>query len=143
MQILVSSQSWSWKLKANCNFFSIYLWYEENRPLWKLPPCENCPPEFFYRENFSLGKLSPMKSLPAYTSYKWKKKQHYKNFCLEESCAIQHPYENNQRPLWYTDDFTENSALGYFLYRVKKIKKSNESPSGIYLQVVQVKKNWN
>ena len=27
----------------------------------------------------------------------------------------------------YTDDFTENTGLRYFLYRVKKIQKSNES----------------
>ena len=56
-----------------------------------------------------------------------KEKQNCKNFCLEESCAIQHPYQNNQCPLSYTNDFTENTGLRYFLYRVKKIQKPNES----------------
>ena len=52
------------------------------------------------------------------------KKQNYKIFCLEETCAIQ---QNNKRPFWYTDDLTENTALRSFLDRVKKIQKSNES----------------
>ena len=85
---------------------------QENCPLWKFPPLENYP------------LWNP---LPTYKSYKWKKKQNYKIFCLEESCAIQHLYENNQGPLWYTDDLTENTGLRYFLYRKKKIKKSTKS----------------
>ena len=100
----------------------------------KAPPCENYPPPRI----FPPRKLAPVKIpswenypqsnlLSTYKSYKWKKKQNYKIFCLEESCAIQHPYQNNQGPLWYTDDFTENTGLRYFLYRVKKIQKSNES----------------
>ena len=85
---------------------------QENCPLWKFPPLENYP------------LWNP---LPTYKSYKWKKKQNYKIFCLEESCAIQHPYENNQGPLWYTDDLTENTGFRYFLYRIKKIQKLTES----------------
>ena len=96
-------------------------------PPMKAPPCENYP------KNFSPRKISPWENysqsnpLPTYKSYKWKKKQNYKIFCLEESCAIQHPYQNNQGPLWYTNNLTENTGLRYFLYRMKKIQKSNES----------------
>ena len=96
-------------------------------PLWKLPPVKIAP------QNFSPEKIAPWENypqwnpLPIYKSYKWKKKQNYKIFCLEESCAIQHPYQNNQGPLWYTDDLTENTGLRYFLYRMKKIQISNES----------------
>ena len=56
-----------------------------------------------------------------------KKKQNSKIFCLEESRAIQCPYQNNQGPFWYTNDLTENTGLRYFLYRMKKIQKSSES----------------
>ena len=45
----------------------------------------------------------------------------------EESRAIQYPYQNNQGPLWYPDDLTEDTGLRYFLYRMKKIQKSTES----------------
>ena len=102
----------------------------------KAPPCENYPQKFSPEkiapcENpLPLGKLPPMKSLPTYKSYKWKKKENYKIFCLEENSAIQHPYQNNQGPLWYIDDFTENTGLKYFIYRVKKIQKSNERENG-------------
>ena len=104
----------------------------EYSPLWKLPPVK------ITSQNFPQRKLPPRKILPSwenypqsnplptYKSYKWKKKQNYKILCLEESCAIQHPYQTNQSPLWYTDDFTENTRPRYFLYRVKKIQKSNE-----------------
>ena len=90
----------------------------------KIARCENYPPppEFSPWENYPQSNL-----LSTYKSYKWKKKQNYKIFCLEESCAIQHPYQNNQRPLWYTDDFTENTALRYFLYRVKKIQNRTKA----------------
>ena len=103
------------------------LW-NESPPLWKFRP-RNFPPR-----KLPPGKIStPWENypqwnpLPTYKSYKWKKKQNYKIFCLEESCAIQHPYQNNQRPLWYTDDFTENTGLKCFLYRVTRIQKLNES----------------
>ena len=78
----------------------------------KISPCENYP------------QWNP---LPTCKPYKWKKKQNYKMFCIEESCATQYPYQNNQGPLWYTDDLTENTGLWYFLYRMKKIQKSTES----------------
>ena len=48
-------------------------------------------------------------------------------FCLEESCATQQPYQNNQGTLWWSDDLTENPGLRYFLYSMKKIRKPNES----------------
>ena len=91
-------------------------------PLWKLLPVKITPLKFALWENYPQWN-----TLPTYKSHKWKKKQNYKVFSLEESCAIQHPYQNNQGPLWYTDDLTENSGLRYFLYRMKKIQKSNES----------------
>ena len=101
-------------------------WYQEN-----CPP-ENRPPEICPQENCPPRKLPPMNippwnPLPTYKSHKWKKKQNYKIFCLEGSCATQHPYQNNQDPLWYTEDLRENTGLRYFLYRMKKIRKSNES----------------
>ena len=128
------SISWNTNLTSisQCTFR-----YQENCPLENCPPenyphqkispyesspCENCPPEYLPRENYP--QWNP---LSTYKSYKWMKKQNYKIFCLEETCAIQHPYQNNKRPFWYTDDLTENTALRYFLDRVKKIQKSNES----------------
>ena len=84
-------------------------------------------------QNFYPRKIAPWENypqwnpLPTYKSYKWKKKQNYKIFCLEESCATQYPYQNNQGPLSYTNDLTENTGLRYFLYRMKKIQKSTES----------------
>ena len=56
-----------------------------------------------------------------------KEKANYNSFCLEESCAVQHPCQKNQGPLWYTDDLTENTGLRYFFYKMKKKQKSNES----------------
>ena len=102
-------------------------------PLWIFPPMKT-PPVKISPQNFPPEKIPhPWENypqwnpLPTYKSYKWNKKENDTIFCLEDSCAIQHPHQNNQRPLWYTDDFTENTALRYFLYRVKKIQKSNES----------------
>ena len=90
----------------------IYHWVSGKLPPRKLSPWEKYP------------QWNPP---PTYKSYKWKKKQNYQIFCLEESCAMQHPYQNNQGPLWYTNDLTENTGLRYFLYRMKKIQISNES----------------
>ena len=107
-------------------------------PLWKLPP-RIIPPR-----KFPMGKYPQWNPLLTYKSYKWKKQQNYKIFSLEESCVIQHPYQNNQGPLWYTDGLTENAGLRYFLYRMKKNPKigwKRKSPSGIYLPVAQVKEN--
>ena len=108
------------------NFSQIYnyIWYQENCPPRNLLP-RKMPPVKIHP---LLGKLLPMKSLPTYKSYRWwKKKQNYKFFWLEESCAIQHHYQNSQGPLWYKDDLTENTGLRYFLYRLKKVQKFNES----------------
>ena len=100
---------------------------------WKLPPmkalpCENYPPIIFPPRKLPPVKIPPpwetypqWNALPTYKSHKWKKKQNYKIFFLEESCPIQHPYQNNQGLLWYTHDLTENTGLSYFLYRMKKI----------------------
>ena len=96
----------------------------------KVSPCENYP------EKFAPKKIAPCENpdwenypqwnpIPTYKTYKWKKKQNYKIFC-QESSAIQHPYQNNQGPFWYTNDLTGNTGLRYFLYRMKKFQKSNE-----------------
>ena len=56
----------------------------------------------------------------------------------------ENPYQNNQCPLWCTDDFTENTGLRYFFTEWKKMQKLNESkkwPGDIYLTVVQDKEN--
>ena len=57
----------------------------ENPSLWKLPP-RNLPPRRFLPGKITLNEIPP-----TYKSYKWKKQQNYKIFCLEESSAIQHP----------------------------------------------------
>ena len=90
----------------------------ESSYLRKLPPW-----------NLPSGKITPNKILsPLINHTNERKSKIIKFFSLEESCAIQHPYQNNQGPHWYTDDLTENSGLRYFfLYRMKKIQKSNES----------------
>ena len=86
------------------------------------PPVKITPEKIAPYENYP-----PWNPLPSYNSCKWKKKQNYKIFCIEESFATQHPYQNNQSPLCYTDDLTENTGLRYFLCRMKKIQNSNES----------------
>ena len=69
----------------------------ENTPLWIFPPMKY-PPVKITPQKLAPEKISPWENypqwnpLPTYKSYKWKKKQNYKIFCLEESCAIQHPY---------------------------------------------------
>ena len=84
---------------------------QENCPLWKSPHGEITPNEipspFINHTNERKNKIT-------------------KCVCLEESCAIQYPYQNNQGPFWYIDD-TENTELRYFLYIIKKIQKSTES----------------
>ena len=96
-------------------------------------PWENYPPEICPRENCPLWKFPPWENYfrrnphPTYKSYKWKKKQNCKSFWIKESCATNHPYQNNQGPLWCTHDLTENTGLTYFLYRMKKSQKSNGS----------------
>ena len=105
-------------------------------PFCVLNYSENYPQNFFPKKIVPWENYPQWNALPTYKSYKWKKKQNYKSFCLEESCAIQYPYQNNQGPLWYTDDLTENTGLRYFLYRMKKnpkIDRKRKSPSGIYL----------
>ena len=68
----------------------------ENCPLWIFPPMKARPYEN-YPQKFVPEKISPWENypqwnpLPTYKSYKWKKQQNCKVFCLEESCAIQHP----------------------------------------------------
>ena len=114
------------------------IWVSGKLSLRKLPS-RTLPPMKILRMNIAPYESSPpvkitpwenypqWNPLPTYKSYKWKKKRSYKIFCLEESCAIQHPYQNNQGPLWYTDNLTENTGLRYFLYRLKKVQKFNES----------------
>ena len=85
--------------------------WKEPLPIWTLSPVKITPRTLPPRK-LAPGKITPWENypqwnpFPTYKSYKWKKKQNYKIFCLEESFAIQHPYQNNQGPLWYTDDLT-------------------------------------
>ena len=107
-------------------------WPRENYPLWIFPyessPCENYPPEICSPENCTLWKSPPLRKLPPLApTHTYKSYQNYKIFGLEESCATQHPYQNNQGPLWYSDDRAENTGIRYFLYRIKKVQKLNES----------------
>ena len=86
----------------------------ESSPLWKLAP-RNLPPR----------KLPPTKITPNEISsplINHTNESKNKMFCLEESCPIQHPYQNNQRPLWYTHDLTENTGLILSLQNEKKSK---------------------
>ena len=65
----------------------------ESSTLWKLPPPRIFPPRKFAPVKIPSWENYPQSNLlSTYKSYKWKKKQNYKIFCLEESCAIQHPY---------------------------------------------------
>ena len=90
-----------------------------NSPPYESSPCENYPPPRLLKK-FAPEKIGPYENSPLNKLYKWKKRQIYKIFWLEESCATQHPYRNNQGPLWYTNDLTENTGLRYFLHRMKK-----------------------
>ena len=93
----------------------------DSSPLWKLLP------EIYSWENWPLWKLPPLKSPPHLQIIQMKEKTKLQSFLSWRKLAIQHPYQNNHGPLWYADDLTENTGLRYFLYRIKKIKKSNES----------------
>ena len=110
---------------------------DENTPLWILPTMKIPPNEYYPLWKLPPGKITPNEiSSPIINHTNERKNKITKFFYLEGSCAIQHPYQNNQGLLWYTDDLTENTGLRYFLYRMKKIQKSN-----IYLPGVQVKEN--
>ena len=100
----------------------------------KAPTAKFTPPPISSR-NLPPGKLAPMKILP------WKNSPHkipsplinYTNErkdkitkCFALKKAVQHNILN-QGPLWYTNDLTENTGLRYFLHRMKKIQKLNES----------------
>ena len=85
----------------------------------KAPPAKITPPPRLLKK-FAPEKIGPYENSPLNKLYKWKKRQIYKIFWLEESCATQHPYRNNQGPLWYTNDLTENTGLRYFLHKMKK-----------------------
>ena len=96
--------------------------------LMKAPPVKTTPQKFVPQKIALYENLRPWENYPPLAPpHTYKSYQNYKIFGLEESCATQHPYQNNQGPLWYTDDLTENTGLRYFLYRMKKIQKSNES----------------
>ena len=95
--------------------------------LWELPPVKITPQNFSPEKIPPPGKITPNEIPSPLINHTNERKNKIIIFCLEKSCAIQHPYQNNQGPLWYTDDLTENTGLRYFLYRMKKIKKSNES----------------
>ena len=110
----------------------------EYSPLWKLPTVKITAQKIVHWENSHLGNYPQWNPLPAYKSYKRKEKQ---NFLPWKSCAIQHPYHNNQGSLWYTDDPTENTGLLLQNEKNPKIERKRKSPSGIYLPVVQVKEN--
>ena len=89
----------------------------ENTPLWIFSPMKITPHIFAPWENYP--HWNP---LPTCKSYEWKKKQSYLFFCLEESCGIRHPYQNNQGLPWYTYDLTENTGLDTFFTEWKKSK---------------------
>ena len=70
----------------------------------KVHPCENFAPEIFPRENCTLrksppGKITPNEIPSPLINHTNERKQIYKICCLEKRHAIQHPYQNNQRPL--------------------------------------------
>ena len=130
---------YKWQLNDGNGIRKIALPPSENCLLWKYPP-RNIPPYESSRlckwplpQNIAPEKMPPGKITPNEIPFllinhtNEKKQQNYKILCLEESCSIQHPYENNQGPLWYTNDLTENTGLRYFLYSMKKIQISNES----------------
>ena len=95
----------------------------ENCPLWIFPPMKAPPLWKLSPRNMPLIKITPHEFLsPLINHTNERKSKITKFFCLKEICATQHPYQNNQGPLWYTDDLTENTGL---LYRMKKIQKSN------------------
>ena len=112
----------------------------ENTPYEYFPnersPCESYPPEICPWENCPPTKIPPEKitpsplheiSSPLINHTNERKKSNYKVFGLEESCATQHPYQNNQGPLRYTDNLIKNTRLRYFLYRMKNTQKKNKS----------------
>ena len=84
-------------------------------PLWKLPPVKITPlptEKIASCENFPLGKLPPMKSPPHLQIIQMKKKTKLQIFL---------PW----RKLCNT--ISLHTGLRYFLYRMKKIQKSNQS----------------
>ena len=65
----------------------------------KAPPMKITPQNYFH-EKIPPGKITPNEiPSPLINHTNEKKQQNYKIFCLEESCVIQHPYQNNQGPL--------------------------------------------
>ena len=118
--ILTFSHNWKGIRKIAPQKISPYvntpLW---TSPLWKLTlwklPSRNLPPR-----KLSPGKITPNEIPSPLINHTNESKN--KMFCLEESCPIQHPYQNNQSPLWYTHDLTENTGLILSLQNEKKSK---------------------
>ena len=96
----------------------------EYSPLWKLPPVKitthNISPEKIapWENSPPPGKITPNEISSPLINHTNERKNKITHFFFEEN-----PYQNNQGPLWCTDDFTENIGLRYFLYRVKKNAK--------------------
>ena len=97
-------------------------------PLWKLPPRNLSPKKlplwkFPPRENYP-----PWNPLPNYKSYKCKKRQNYKISCLEDNCTQHNILIKITKVVFDTQMISQKIfELRYFLYRMKKIQKLNES----------------
>ena len=90
----------------------------ENSPLWKLPPLK-IPPE-----KIAPYEIPPHEIPSSLTNHTNENKtKNTKFFALKK--AVQHNILI--KITCYTDDLTENPGLRYFLYKMKKIRKSNES----------------
>ena len=60
--------------------------------LYQYSPYESSPWKFTPEKIAPWENYTQWNPLSTCKSYKWKKKQSYKIFCLEESCAVQHRY---------------------------------------------------
>ena len=98
----------------------------------KIPPYESSPPVKITLQKFAPEKIAsyeiPPHEIPSplINHTNESKIKNTKIFALKK--AVQHNIlVKITKVPFYTDDLTENPGLRYFLYRMKKIRKSNKS----------------
>ena len=103
-------------------------------PPYESPPCENCPPEICPRKNCPYENSPPEKITlheipsPIINHTNVRKDKNYKISCLEENCTQHNILIKITKVVFDTQMISQKIfELRYFLYRMKKIQKLNES----------------
>ena len=92
----------------------------EYPPLWKLPPQKFAP------EKIAPYEIPPHEIPSPLTKHTNESKIKCTKFFAFKKAVQHNILIKTSKVPFYTDNLTENPGLRYFLYRMKKIRKSNE-----------------